>query len=101
MVILDEIETDHDHTVRYCHQCSFGPASGADPIILCMEVRFLGARGAPSRLADRAAQPRIAFTGPTIALFTSAFVVARTDAGPGSGLFSRLKRCHIRPHLGY
>src|SRR5215472_15850049 len=98
-VVLDQEEAHDDHTVCYRHQCSFRTAPCADPSVLRMEVGPLGARRAPGGFADRTSQPGITLSSPAVTLFATAFVIAATDAGPGSGLFGRLKRCLIRPHL--
>ena len=91
---LDHVIENYQNAVTNSHNSLFSPSSRTDPTILFAKVR-LGMPCCMRRLDEHRFGPAIPLTRATTELLASRFMIAWTDADPGSCVRSVWEVTHI------
>jgi hypothetical protein len=94
LIGLDHVIENHQDTVTDCHGSFLGPPSRTDATVLFAQVR-LGMPCCMRRLDEHRFGPAIPLTRATTELLSSRFMIAWTDADPGSGMGSVWEVAHV------
>ena len=94
-----QVVSNDQNRVPNRHQRPFRASPSGNPVILCLQIRMLAARGTMRGFGQGGAQPTAPLAGLARLAFARAFIVARTHAGPGGQVFRALKRLHIYTDL--